>query len=244
MVDLKAKYFKRESFGAVDGPGVRLIIFLQGCPLRCKYCHNPESWDLNGSDQFITVSEVLKLYEKNAGYYKNGGITISGGEPTLHLDFLIALADETKRLGIHLTIDTAAFFFNEMNQEKFAKLVSLVDLWLVDIKHINPEKYILVTGSKQQNEIKFIEYLEQQHKSYWIRQVLVTGLTGDKDDLLMLGKFISKLKYMKKFELLPYHALAKPKYIELKMDYALEDAVSPSPEQIAKAIETINQGLK
>lgn len=244
MVDLKAKYFKHESFGAVDGPGVRLIIFLQGCPLRCKYCHNPESWDLNGSDKFISVSEILQLYNKNAGYYKNGGITISGGEPTLHLDFLIALATETSKLGIHLTIDTAAFFFNETNRTKFAKLVSLVDLWLVDIKHINSEKYILVTGSKQQNEIEFIKYLEQEKKSYWIRQVLVVGLTDDVKDLLMLGEFLKPLKYMKKFELLPYHALAKPKYIELKIDYALEDSVAPSSEQIAKAIEIINLGIK
>lgn len=238
-----ARYFKIETFGAVDGPGVRFVIFLQGCPLRCKYCHNPESWDLKGDSKFITVDEILKQYQKTADFYKNGGITVSGGEPMLHMDFILELAQACYQQHIHLCIDTACYFFNDQNLKMFDELIKYVSLWLIDIKHINPTKYPLVTGSTHQHELNFIKYLEQHHKPYWVRQVLVPGLTDDPTDLLTLGKFLKPLKYMLKFEILPYHDMAKPKYVNLKIKYALDKTVPPTREQIAQAMQIIKQGM-
>lgn len=240
ITESKLRIFKVETFGAVDGPGVRLVIFSQGCPLRCKYCHNPESWSVNSDGCWkVSALEIINLYEKNASFYRNGGITISGGEPTFHLDFLIELAKETKKRGIHLAIDTSGFFFNESNYDKFQELIKYVDLWLIDIKHIKADKYELVTGAKGQHELKFIKYLESSKKKYWVRQVLVPGLTDDKDDLTELGLFISKLKYMDRFELLPYHDMAKSKYENLNIEYFLENTKIPTKEGIKEAMSII-----
>lgn len=239
----KVKYFKIETFGAVDGPGVRLILFTQGCPLRCKYCHNPESWSFDEEVQTITVDEFINIYNKNKSFYVNGGITVSGGEPTAHLDFLLSLGEQTKKNNIHLTIDTSGYFFNEHNLEKYNQLINFVDLWLVDIKHINHKKYPLVTGSELQHEIKFINYLETNNKPYWVRQVLVPDLTDNPDDLKELGLFLSTLNNMNRFELLPYHDMAKHKYESLNINYALVNTKIPSKEDIAKAMKLIKSGF-
>ncbi len=236
--EIKVPYFNVETFGAVDGPGVRLVLFTQGCPLRCKYCHNPESWEFK-KEELISADEVIELFSKNQPYYKNGGITISGGEPTAHLDFLIDLATKTKAKGIHLTIDTAAYYFCEPYLEKFEQLIQLVDLWLIDIKHINNVKYQLVTGSKRQHELKLIKHLEQEHKNYWVRQVLVPGLTDDLKDITELAHFIKDLKYMVKFEVLPYHTLALPKYENLGLKYPLKGVEAATNEQVEKAMVVI-----
>ena len=241
----KAPFFKTETFGAVDGPGTRLVIFLQGCPLRCVYCHNPESWEIGGNNDFITISQIIKLYEKNKSFYKIGGITISGGEPCLHMDFLISLGKKCKENNIHYTIDTSGYFFKEAYKNKMNELIKYVDLFLVDIKHINNKKYESITrvDSSKQSEIDFVKYLEENEKHYWIRQVLVPGYTDDKDDLIMLGKFIKNKKYMDKFEILPYHNMAEPKYKNMKLKYVLQKVQPPSDEHILKCMEYIKQGM-
>ncbi|MGL5630684.1 MAG: pyruvate formate-lyase-activating protein [Mycoplasmoidaceae bacterium] len=243
---MKARYFKIESFGNVDGPGTRMILFLQGCPLRCKYCHNPESWDMIGDSTWISIEEVIENYNRNINFYKNGGgITVSGGEPWLHLDFLIELGKVCQKEKIHLTIDTAAYFFKPEFEIKNKILIDLIDLWLIDIKHINPEKYELITGAKseKQSEIKFIEYLEKKHKPYWVRQVIVPGLTDEPDDLVNLGKFVSKLKYCQKFEILPYHLLMYSKYENMGLKTPLPGVSEPTDNQIAEAKKWINIGI-
>ncbi|MGL4951945.1 MAG: pyruvate formate-lyase-activating protein [Mycoplasma sp.] len=240
---IKAKQFKIETFGAVDGPGLRLVIFFQGCPLRCLYCHNPESWNFD-SDQSseISVDDIITLYKKNESYYKKGGITVSGGEPTLHIDFLVELSKACIANKIHLAIDTSGFFFNE-NNEKFLELIKNADLWLIDIKHINHEKYKVITGNENQSEINLIKFLEKAGKHYWVRQVLLPGFTDDEADLFELGKFISHLKYMDKFEILPYHNMAKFKYENLGMEYRLKDLEPPTMDHIKKCMSYIQSGV-
>lgn len=243
----KVKFFKIETFGAVDGPGSRLIIFLQGCPLRCLYCHNPESWDLNKETNYITIDEIISLYKKNESFYKNnGGITISGGEPCLHMDFLINLGKMCKKENIHYTIDTSSYFFKKGLETKFNELIQYVDLWLVDIKHINPDKYSIIVNipNAKQTEIEFINFLERNQKKYWIRQVLLPSYTDDKNDLINLGKFIGKLKFMEKFEILPYHEYALNKYKELNIEYKLHKIKPPSSEEIRNAMDAIKTGMQ
>lgn len=242
----EAKYFKTETFGAVDGPGTRLIIFLQGCPLRCIYCHNPESWEVDKGTKKISINEIIKLYKDNENFYKNGGgITISGGEPCLHIDFLIALGKRCKKEGIHLTIDTSGYFFKEAYIKKTNELIKYVDLFLVDIKQINNKKYKTITrvDASKQSEVDFVKYLEENSKHYWIRQVLVPGYTDDKDDLIKLGEFMKDLKFMDKFELLPYHNMAVFKYKDLKIKYILKNLEPPTIEEIRKAMNYIKEGM-
>ncbi|MGL4950549.1 MAG: radical SAM protein, partial [Mycoplasma sp.] len=218
--------------------------FLQGCPLRCIYCHNPESWNADAEEaSIISVAEIIKLYEKNRSYYKKGGITISGGEPTMQLEFLLSLAEECKKQNIHLTIDTAAFYYNEKNKAIFEKLVDMIDLWLIDIKHINPNKYESITGNKNQHELDLIKCLESKGKLYWVRQVLVPGYTDDKDDLRALGAYISKLKYMDKFEILPYHNMAEFKYTNLNIPFRLKDVEPPTVDHVREAMIVIKEGF-
>lgn len=241
----KALCFKVETFGAVDGPGIRLVIFLQGCPLRCKFCHNPESWDLKGYDtKFISVSEIINLYKHNKSYYKidNGGITITGGEPTLNMDFLIELGKECQKQNIHLTIDTSTFYFNSFI-DKFHELIKYVSLWLVDIKHIDETKRKFLVGVDTLHEQEFINFLEENKKNYWVRQVLVPGYTDDKNDLLKLGLFLRELKYMERFEILPYHNLAMVKYKNLKIKYDFENVRQANDDDVKRAVGIINKSM-
>lgn len=218
---MKAKVFKTETFGASDGPGVRLVIFFQGCTYRCLYCHNPESWELNGSKTYLlSVREIIKQFRRNQAFYMNGGITLSGGEPMLQYKFVYNLAKACKRWNIHLAIDTAAtnLFGNETWYKKIAKYV---DLWIVDIKSTNKVVHKQITGSEKTTGVALINLLEQWKKPYWVRYVLVKDLTNYKYQLKELGLFLSTLQYMQNYELLPYHTLALDKYKELKIKYPL-----------------------
>lgn len=217
-----APYFKIETFGAVDGPGIRLVIFLQGCPYRCIYCHNPESWKIDNKHNLIDVNEVIKKYERNKEFYKNGGITISGGEPLIHKDFCLELAKQCYSKKIHLAFDTSGCNFIKSNIDYFNKLVKYKPYWLIDIKHIDKNKHKVITGYKNTNEIDLIRFLEKHKQHYWIRQVIVPNFTNDRQDLMKLRKFIIRLKYLDNFELLPYHELALKKYKNLKISYKLK----------------------
>ncbi len=232
-------YFQYESFGAVDGPGIRLVIFVQGCYYRCLYCHNPESWDVNKKNKTISVDEIISLYLSNKEFYRNGGITISGGDPTLYLDFLKSLAKKCKELDISLAIDTAGVNFIETNKQKFKQIFKYKPLWIVDIKHINPKKHKRITCIAEQREIKLIKFLDKNNQKFWVRQVLVPGLTDNKNDLIKLGKFIKTLKNMERFEILPYHRLAIDKYRKLKIKYPLTKVKEPSKKQISNAMKYI-----
>ena len=187
-----------ESFGAVDGPGIRFIVFLQGCHMRCQYCHNPDTWAMESNkSRERTVDDVLTEALRYRGFWGNkGGITVSGGEALLQIDFLIALFTKAKEQGIHCTLDTCALPFRNKPRylEKFDKLMAVTDLVLLDIKEINEEQHKFVTSQTNKNILACAQYLSDIGKPVWIRHVLVPGLTDRDDDLIELGKFVKTLK--------------------------------------------------
>lgn len=242
MEQLKLPYFKIESFGAVDGPGVRLVIFSQGCLYRCLYCHNPESWELNKSGiNTITVDEIIEKYQRNISFYKKGGITISGGDPLIHLKFIKELAKKCHDLNISLALDTSGVNFTDSTKEKYLEICQYNPLWIVDVKHINPKKHKLLTGIEEQREINLIKFLDENNQSFWLRQVLIPSYTDDPEDLFNLGKFIFSLRNLKRFEILPYHNMAVDKYKQMGIQYKLSDVKVPTENDIANAMKSIKK---
>ena len=227
-----------ESFGSVDGPGVRYILFLHGCPLRCKYCHNPDTWANSKETMEMTPQEALEKALKYKTYWGNeGGITISGGEPLLQIDFLIELFKLAKKEGVNTCIDTsgANFTREEPFFSKFNELMKYTDLLLLDIKHIDNEKHKELTGKPNTNILDMAKYLSDINKSVWIRHVLVPGISDVDEYLIELDKFISSLNNVKKVEVLPYHTLGTFKWEELNIPYQLEGVNPPSQERVDNA---------
>lgn len=228
-----ARVHSFESFGAVDGPGLRFVIFMQGCALRCKYCHNRDTWDLNGGMEYTSDELVAKILRyKNYFSVSGGGVTVSGGEPLLQLDFLIELFTKLKENKIHTAIDTSGSF---TITENLKELIDLTDLFLLDIKCINDEICKDLTGVSNKKELEFARYLSEHGKDMWIRQVLVPGYTDKEEDLKKLKEFISELKTVKKIEILPYHDLGKFKWSELGCKYELEGVPTATSEDVQRA---------
>lgn len=223
-----------ESFGSADGPGVRYIIFLQGCRMRCKYCHNPDTW-ASQKYESQTSEEVLKKALRYKTYWgKNGGITVSGGEALLQIDFLIDLFQRAKEKGVHTTLDTSGNPFTREGEffEKFQKLMEVTDLFMLDIKHIDPAGHQDLTGQPNENILDMARYLSEQKKDMWIRHVLVPGYTDSEEQLKALQSFIKTLDTVKRVEVLPYHTLGVFKWKELGIPYGLEGVPTPNQEQI------------
>jgi pyruvate formate lyase activating enzyme len=226
-----------ESFGAVDGPGIRFVIFLKGCRMRCRYCHNPDTWDLHSTDM-RTAGELLDQAEKYRSYWgTEGGITVSGGEPLLQIDFLLDLFVKAKARGISTVIDTAGqpFTKDEPFFSKFRELMEYTDLLLLDIKHIDPDGHLNLTGQSNDNIIEMFRYLSDTGKPVWIRHVLVPGITDDDGYLQRTRDFIETLKNVRKIEVLPYHSLGSYKWKELGIAYPLEGVKSPAAERVKNA---------
>lgn len=226
-----------ESFGASDGPGIRFIIFFKGCNLRCKYCHNPDTWQGTGS-QKMTADELLDKAEKYRSYWKNnGGITVSGGEPLLQIDFLTELFKKAKERKINTCIDTAGEPFCKDAEwlNKFSELMKYTDLVMLDIKQIDNEKHTALTGKGNQNILEMAKWLSDNGKKVWIRYVLVPTVTDDEKDLTELRSFLDEIKTIEKIDILPYHTLGKYKWEQLGLEYSLENIAPPSPEQVNKA---------
>ena len=227
-----AKLHSIETFGTVDGPGVRFVVFLQGCHLECKYCHNRDTWDINGGT-YISVPELISQINRYKTYITpNGGVTISGGEPLLQPYFLISLFKELKKQNIHTAIDTSGMV--ELT-DTIKEVLSLTDLVLLDIKHINPQKCKDLVGFTNEKELAFARYLSDNNIPTWIRQVLIPGFTDDEKDLLDLKEFISTLNSVKRIELLPYHNLGEYKWKELGFEYALKDVKPATQEDVNRA---------
>lgn len=222
-----------ETFGAVDGPGIRFVIFTQGCNLKCKYCQNRDTWCHSGGTMY-SVKDVLDKIERYKNYIlpSGGGITVSGGEPLLHLEFLIALFKELKNRGIPTAIDTSGVFYLT---PKIKELISLTDLFLLDIKCINDEICKDLTGVSNKKELEFARYLSDNGVHMWIRQVLVPGYTDKEEDLIELKDFLSTLKTVDKVEILPYHDMGKFKWLELGLEYPLEGVPVATPEDVDRA---------
>ena len=226
-----------ESFGAADGPGVRFVVFLKGCNMRCKYCHNPDSWSEKGRQE-ADADEVMKKVSRYKSYWgEEGGITVSGGEPLIQIDFVTELFKKAKLEGINTAIDTSGepFTMKEPFISKFDELMKYTDLVLLDIKEIDDIKHRELTGKTNENILLLAEYLSKIQKPVWIRYVLVPENTDFDEDLDKLGEFISKLSNVKKVEVLPYHTLGVFKWENLGMKYRLEGIGTPTSGRITNA---------
>lgn len=226
-----------ESFGTVDGPGIRFVAFLQGCPLRCQYCHNPDTWGAGGEEYDAqTVADKAMRYRNYFG--DKGGVTVSGGEPLLQIDFVIELFKILKAQGVHTCVDTSGITFrpdDEKCVKKYEELLALTDLFLLDIKHIDDEACKKLTGHSNKNTLAFAAFLSDHGKSMWIRQVLVPGITDGEESLHRTRAFIDGLKTVEKVEVLPYHTLGVVKYEKLGLAYPLEGVQAPTKERVLNA---------
>ena len=234
-----------ESFGSVDGPGIRFLIFLQGCPMRCQFCHNPDSWK-TGIGEERTADELLDQAERFRAYWgDNGGITVSGGEALLQIDFLLELFEKANQRGIGTCLDTSAQLFTRKSPffEKFERLMELTDTVLLDIKHIDDEEHRKLTRHSNANILDCARYLSEIDKPVWIRHVLIPGVTDKDEYLVRLRDFLSTLHNIERIEVLPYHTLGVYKYEKLGIDYRLKDVQPPAAERVANANDILQQAL-
>ena len=226
-----------ESFGTVDGPGIRYVVFMQGCPMRCKYCHNPDTWQV-GAGKKYTAEAVFKEILKYKNYIKSGGVTVSGGEPLLQAEFIAELFRLLKAEGIHTALDTSGVTFDKDNPQSVEKHLSVLrytDLVLLDIKHIDEDEHKALTGFSNKRTLDFAQFLSENGKKMWIRHVLVPDIT-DKDEYLQkLKQFISGLKTVERVEVLPYHTMGEVKYEKLGLPYPLKGVQPPAKQRIEKA---------
>ena len=233
-----------ESFGTVDGPGTRLVVFFQGCPLRCKFCHNPDTWEF-GKGQDMTVEEILELYEKNKSFYKrNGGITVSGGEPLGQLEFLTELFTEAKKRGIHTCLDSSGIYYREERKDAFERLFACLDLVLLDLKHSSPEGHLELTAQKQAPVLAFAHALEAHKIPMVVRHVVVPGITDEETHLRTLGRMIASFRNVSGLEVLPYHTMGVKKYEALGMEYPLKGVPSMEKAEAQKARYIILEEIK
>ncbi|UHA72841.1 pyruvate formate-lyase-activating protein [Paenibacillus sp. 481] len=237
---LSGRIHSIETFGTVDGPGIRFILFMQGCALKCQYCHNRDTWSLTAGKE-MSMAEVVAEMEPYLAYYRasGGGLTVSGGEPTLQAQFVQELFREVKtRWNMHTTLDT-----NGVNEAmRLESLFEVTDLILLDIKHINTEKHIHLTGVSNLRTLETARYLSERGKKMWIRHVVVPGINDDSEDLFQLGRFIGTLNGVEKVELLPYHQMGVYKWEQLGEVYPLAGVASPNAEQMVRAQQLIEQG--
>ena len=243
---MKGYIHSTESFGTVDGPGVRFVIFLQGCPMRCQYCHNPDTWQIGTGDQ-VSPEELIALYEKNRAFYTTGGITVTGGEPLLQIDFLLELFSLAKEHGIHTCIDTSGITYRpgeSSYNKKLDQLMRNTDLVLLDIKHTDAKKHRILTGQDHAGIFAFAEYLAKKRIPVWVRHVVVPGITDDPEHLKNLGRFIGRLSNVKALDVLPYHTMGIQKYKELGIDYPLEGTEPLPKEKALEARAVILEGIR
>ena len=230
-----------ESFGTVDGPGVRFVIFTQGCPMRCQYCHNPDTWKMN-TGSVRSAQSLIQEYERNKAFYTRGGITVTGGEALMQIDFLLELFGLAKEKGIHTCLDTSGITYkpgNSAYNDKLDKLMTMTDLVMLDIKHIDPEGHRALTQQPNDGILAFARYLAEKKVPVWIRHVVVPGITDDPGQLTRLGVFLAMLPNVQALDVLPYHVMGAVKYEQLGMEYPLKGVPAATKEQAAQAKKTI-----
>lgn len=244
---MQGRIHSLESFGTVDGPGTRFVVFVQGCPMRCAYCHNPDTWEMNGGTM-MEPSYIIEQYERNSAFYQNGGgLTVTGGEPLMQVDFLIELFTLAKEKNIHTCIDSSGIAFNPGNTawiEKLDKLMTLTDLVMLDIKHINPDKHKELTSQPNQHILEFAAYLNEKHVDMWIRHVVVPGITDDDQYLFELGYFIGQFNNLKALDVLPYHTMGEAKYKKLGITYKLAGVPAMDKDKVVEKKQVILEGIK
>jgi len=232
-----------ESFGTVDGPGVRFVVFFQGCPMRCQYCHNPDTWE-TGAGHTESVESLLEQYQRNAVFYKNGGITCSGGEPMMQMEFLTALFTAAKQQGIHTCLDTSGICYRSEIKEEVRSMLSVTDLVMLDIKQLDDGKHRLLTGRSNQNILEFAEFVSECGVPLWIRHVVVPTITDLAEEQEQLGYFIGGLKTLKGIDVLPYHTMGRRKYEEMGIPYPLENLPAAEAAAASAAKTVILRGIK
>ena len=243
---MQGRIHSLESFGTVDGPGTRFVVFVQGCPMRCAYCHNPDTWEMNAGT-LMEPTYIIEQYERNKPFYRGGGITVTGGEPLLQVDFLIDLFTLAKEKNIHTCIDTSGISYNPDNTEYIAKLdrlMALTDLVMLDIKHIDPDKHKDLTAQPNDNILKFAAYLNEKNVDMWIRHVVVPGLTDEDEYLFKLGYFIGQFSNLKALDALPYHTMGENKYERLGMKYRLAGVPAMNKDVLVEKKQQILEGIK
>ena len=222
---VKGYIHSTESFGTVDGPGIRFVVFMQGCPMRCLYCHNPDTWRTTGGTE-VTVDYIIDQFLS-----------------LLQMDFVIEVFKACKKKGIHTCLDTSGITFNPKDTSKFDELIKYTNLVMLDIKHIDEQKHKALTGHSNKNILAFAEYLRDNDIDVWIRHVVVPNVTQNDDDLYRLGRFLGTLKNMKALDVLPYHTMGKVKYEKLGMEYPLGDIPPLSQEDAIKSRDIIFRGI-
>lgn len=227
-----------ESFGAVDGPGVRFIAFLHGCPFRCVYCHNPDTWASEAAIR-ATPEEVLARALRYRSYWREeGGITVSGGEPMMQPEFVAELFELAKAKGVTTCIDTAAACFSRGNKA-IERMLETTDTVLLDIKHIDTVQHRRITGHGNERVLDCARYLAEKGIAVWIRHVLVPGWTDDDASLAALGEYVRSLGNVKRVDILPYHTMGETKWQRLGLDYPLKGVLPPSEDAIARATASL-----
>ncbi len=243
---MQGRIHSLESFGTVDGPGVRFVVFVQGCPMRCAYCHNPDTWAMTGGTM-MEPEYIIEQYERNKGFYRDGGITVTGGEPLMQVDFLIDLFTLAKKKEIHTCIDSSGIAYNPQSEafiEKLDKLMTLTDLVMLDIKHIDPEKHKELTAQPNEKILQFAAYLNEKQVPMWIRHVVVPGITDDDKYLYDLGYFIGQFTNLKALDVLPYHTMGEVKYKKLNMEYKLAGVPAMDKTKIPEKKAVILDGIR
>ena len=219
-----------ETFGTKDGPGIRFVLFMQGCPLRCLYCHNPDTWKMGDAKYELTADEVFTEVDKVKAFVK-GGLTVSGGEPFLQSDFLLELFKQCKDKGVHTAIDTSGYLLND----KVKDVLKYSDLVLLDIKHIDPNKYKTLTSKELKPTLRFAEYLEEINKPLWLRYVLVPGYSDNEADLHNWAKYTSRFENIERIDVLPFHQMGAHKWEQMELEYKLKHTRQPTSDEIARA---------
>ena len=232
-----------ESFGTVDGPGIRFVVFLQGCPMRCKYCHNPDTWDVNGGTKYTAEEAAEKALKYKSYITSGGGVTVTGGEPLWQLGFVTEFFEIMKETGLHTALDTSGITFNSQAAEKYEQLLQYTDLVLLDLKHMDGESHKDLTGCSNENVIKFANFVSEKGVDMWIRHVLLEGVTDSDEHLNALKDFISALKTVKKIEVLPYHTMGVSKYDRLGIEYPLRGMKPTSEKRVEYAKRILNKAL-
>lgn len=243
MPEILGNIHSIESCGTVDGPGIRFVVFTQGCPLRCQYCHNPDTWDYKGEANKMSVDEILAQYD-GVKEFCGGGITVTGGEPLVQIDFVTELFKKASEKGIHTALDTSGLLFNKGNTAKIDELLKYTSLVLLDIKHIDDEEHKKLTQHSNKNILEFAKYLSEIKKPMWVRHVVVPGITFKEEYLTRLGEFLAGLHNIAALDVLPYHDMAVPKYENMGLKYALEGVSPLTHEQAMEARNIIMKAYR
>lgn len=243
MTEILGNIHSLESCGTVDGPGIRFVVFMQGCPMRCQYCHNPDTWTTDENKR-MSVEEILKRFDKVKEFLKNGGITVTGGEPMMQMEFVTELFKAAQTKGIHTALDTSGVLFNRNNTEKVDELLKYTNLVMLDLKHIDDEEHKKLTAHSNKNILDFAKYLSEKNVPMWVRHVVIPTITFNEEYLARLGKFLHELRNVTALDVLPYHTMAIPKYENLKIEYPLQGIPPLTKEQALKARDIIFKNMK